>query len=163
MKSLLQKLTAGTALACAFAFAIPEASATDITLDGYGYYSRSNSMRYFGKNGKKQSGRYNYLGADYYRSTRIGMDFLTNRSQNKSGSLSFEFWAMPYYGATTGIVLMTVGTNPMPGGRSKRNFSVQKFGVSLETKRYPELSIWEYTRDGWDFRDALSFSRKSWL
>lgn len=140
---------------------IPEASATDVTLDGYGYYNRSNKMRYYGKDGTRQSGRYRYLGADYYRSTRIGMDYLTNRSNYRSGSLSFEFWAMPYYGATDGIVLMTLGTSPLPAGRSKRNFSATGYAVSLETYRYPELNIWEYTSEGWGFRDALSFTGKN--
>lgn len=163
MKSMIPKLTAALALACTFTTSIPDAKASDITLDGYGYYKTSLSERYYGHDGKKQTGRKLYLGSGYYRSTSIGMDYLTNRSGNKSGSLSFEFWAMPYYGATSGIVLMTIGTSPLSAGQSKKHFNVKGNSVLLESKRYPELNIWEYTKKGWLFRDALDFTRKSYL
>ncbi len=163
MKSKIQQLTAAAAALCTLAVSAPKAEATVVTLDGYGYYSRSNYERFYGNGGKKQTGRIKYLQSDYYRKTEIGMDFLTNRSNNKSGSLSFEFWALPYYGATRGIVLMTIGTTPLNGGTSKKNFHVDGFAVSLDASKFPELNIWEYTRKGWKFRDALAFTRKARL
>lgn len=163
MKSKIQQLTAAAVTLCTFAASAPKAEAADITLDGYGYYSRSNYERFYGNGGKTQSGRVRYLQSDYYRKTEIGIDFLTNRSNSKSGSLSFEFWALPYYGATRGIVLMSLGTSPLNGGTSKRNFHGDGFAVSLDASKYPELNIWEYTRNGWKFRDALSFTRKARL
>jgi len=70
---------------------------------------------------------------------------------------------MPYYGADKGIVLMTIGSSPLSGTSSKKDFHVDGYAVSLDAYKYPELNIWEYTRNGWKFRDALSFTRKSLL
>lgn len=155
-------MIAAAALVVPASFVVPEADAADVRLDGYGFYSYSSKVRYYGK-GKKQGGRYSNLGADYYSSTRNGMDFLTNHSKSKSGSLSFEFWGMPYYGATSGVVLMTRGVNPLNGGRSIKNFRNSGYAVFLDEDRYPELSLWEFTRQGWKFRDALSFTTKDRL
>ena len=163
MKTMIQHLTAAAVALCTFAAVVPETQAANIRLDGYGYYYRFGGDRFYGNGGKKQSGRVKYLQSDYYRRTEIGIDFLTNRSNGKSGSLSFEFWAMPYYGADKGIVLMTIGSSPLSGTSSKKDFHVDGYAVSLDAYKYPELNIWEYTRNGWKFRDALSFTRKSLL
>jgi hypothetical protein len=163
MNSMLRKLTVAATALCTFTAAIPETQAAEVRLEGYGYYLRSRTERYYGGGGKKQSGRVKYLQSDYYRHTEIGVDFLTNYSPYKSGSLSFEFWAMPYYGATKGIILMTLGTSPLSADSAKKNFHADGYAVSLDAYRYPELNLWEYTRKGWKFRDALSFTKKSRL
>ncbi|MES2439613.1 MAG: hypothetical protein V4584_11125 [Verrucomicrobiota bacterium] len=162
MKSLIQRL-ASTGLALfAMSAAIPEAKATNVTLDGYGYYSIGNTVKFYGS-GAKQTGRYRNLGRDYYHSTTIRMDFVTNNSNNRSGDMSFEFWAMPYYDATSGIILMTRGVDPLLAGGSNRDFSKKGKAISLDARRFPELNLWEYTRKGWKFRDALTFKNKAWL
>ena len=163
MKSMIQKMTAAAAILCTLSAAVPEAQAADIKLEGYGYYLRSRTERYYGGGGKTQTGRVKYLQSDYYRHTEIGVDFLTNYSTYKSGSLSFEFWAMPYYGATKGIILMTLGSSPLSADSAKKDFHADGYAVSLDAYKYPELNIWEYTSRGWKFRDALSFTRKSRL
>jgi hypothetical protein len=91
------------------------------------------------------------------------MDFVTNRSNGKSGSLSFEYWAMPYYGASKGIVLMTDSLKPIKGRDSNMDAQKSGKGVYIDRKRFPEINIWEFTRKGWKFRDALSFAYKDWL
>ncbi len=159
MKSLVQKLTTAAAAALALALSMPEANAAKITLDGYGYYALKTKVTYYGS-APKQSGRYSTLGSDYYHKLAYRMDFLTNRSNSSSGSLSYEFWAMPYYGATTGIVLLTRSVQPMRAQQSIKNASKEGLGVFLDARKFPEMNIWEYTRKGWKFRDALSFTRK---
>ena len=109
----------------------------------------------------KQSGRKPYLGGGYYHKAEIAMDYITNRSTRRSGDLSFELWAMPYYGATSGVVLMTKGADALGGGGSYTNASPEGYAVLLDRRRFPELNLWEFTRRGWKFRDALSFSRKA--
>jgi hypothetical protein len=159
MKSLVQKITTAAAATFALALSMPEAQAAKITLDGYGYYALGTKVTYYGS-APKQNGRYRTLGSDYYHKASFQIDFLTNRSNSGSGSLSYEFWAMPYYGATTGIVLMTRGVQSMAPNTSVKNFKKAGLGVFLDARKFPEMNIWEYTRKGWNFRDALSFTRK---
>lgn len=130
--------------------------AADVALEGSGYYELGSRVGYY-RYGTAQSGRYSNFGAGYYRSGEIGMEEVTNFSSSRSGSLSFELWALSYYGATTGSVLMTQQLNPLWGGYSQ--FDVAGFGRarSLNRYRYPELNLFEYTRYGWKWRDALSF------
>ena len=77
--------------------------------------------------------------------------------------MSFEIWAMPYYGATKGIILMTRHLNPLYAN----NYYVSKertgYAISLDAYRFPELNLWEFTRNGWKWRDALTFKRKGYL
>lgn len=164
MKSILCKLTvAAVAIAGMTSFA-PKAEAAKLLLDGYGYYKVANKVKYYPQfKAPKQSGRYINLGADYYHKTSYGMDYLTNQSRAKSGDLSFEFWAMPYYGATKGVVLMTHGLKPIKARKTFSKVSAKGWAVDLDRRRFPELSIWEYTRQGWKFRDALTFDYKTWL
>ncbi len=160
MKTILHKLAAISLFA---ASALPEVKAANVTLDGYGFYSLARRQVFHREPGLKQSGRKPYLGAGYYRKAEIGMDYITNRSSKRSGDLSFELWAMPYYGATSGVVLMTKGMKPLRGGGTYRDRSPKGFAVLLDRRRFPELSLWEFTRKGWKFRDALSFPRKTYL
>lgn len=161
MKAIIQTLAAAVIVAGA-AITAPEAKAANVTLDGFGEYYLGNSVKYYGS-GVKQGGRYRNLGADYYHKATIQMDFITNRSNGGTGSLSFEFWAMPYKGATSGIILMTKGLDPLGSKQSYKNVSAKGYAISLNRRRFPELNLWEFTRNGWKFRDVLTFPRKNLL
>lgn len=161
MKTIASTVAAAV-MACAGMFQIPTARAADVTLDGTGYYELGSYAGYY-RRGTAQSGRYRNLGAGYYTTGEIGMDEITNNSRSRSGSLSFEVWALPYYGATSGSVLMTRQLGRLRGGYGY--FDQASFGraVSLDRYRYPELNLFEYTRYGWGWRDALSFSYPTWM
>lgn len=163
MKSLVQKITAAAIVLTAAATTLTESQAAAIRLDGYGYYANRGKINFYNGGGPKQSGRYSKLGSDYYHKVSYEMDFVTNHSGKQSGSLSYEFWAMKYYQATTGIVLMTRGLQPMKGYQSVESLQRTGLAVSIDRKRFPEINIWEYTRKGWTFRDALSFAYRDWL
>ncbi len=147
-------------MGCAGMFQVSTARAADVTLEGSGYYELGSRTSYY-RYGSAQSGRYSNLGASYYRTSEIGMDEVANNSNSRSGSLSFELWALSYYGATSGTVLMTQQLDPVWGGYS--SFDVVSFGraLSLNRYRYPELNLYEYTRYGWKWRDALSFGYRN--
>ncbi len=162
MKKIIHRITLAAALAFAGFLAIPDANATDLTLDGYGYYSLGSRVSYR-SSGASQSGRYRNLGADYYHNAEIGMDAITSRSSNRSGDMSFELWAMRYYDSTSGIVLMTRGVGYLRGYYSYRNIYRSGQAVSLDSYRYPETNLWEFTVNGWKFRDALKFPYTEWL
>ncbi len=131
MKSIFQPIATAIALVGAAAIVAPRAAtAADVRLDGYGFYSLKNRVKYYGR-GKPQSGRYKNLGADYYHQAKIGMDFLTNHSNSRSGNLSFELWAMPYYGATSGIILMTRKLSPLGSGKSRTNLRASGNAIPL--------------------------------
>lgn len=161
MKQLIKR-TLLTTLAATALFSASESQAAQVTLDGTGYYTFNSSVRYYGS-GAKQYGRYQNLGADYYHNTTISMERITNRSRNRSGALSFEYWGMPFYGANTGIVLMTRSANPLRAKRMYTNRTWRGWAVFLDEYRFPEFNIWESTRRGWVFRDALSFRRDNLL
>lgn len=163
MKSIIQQITAVAAVLFTVAVPTPESQAANVRLKGSGYYHLGNYY-VFSQYGKEQSGRYSNLGRDYYHKIEYGMDYITNSSSYRSGSLSYEFWAMPYYGATSGIILMTRGLSPLSGGSRYINLYKYGWGISLDQYRYPEQNIWEYIGGGrWRFRDSLAFSRKTLL
>lgn len=159
MKTLARTLAAAV---FSIVTAVPAAQAANITLDGYGFYKLAYGDSYL-RGGAKQTGRYRNLGADYYRKAEIGMDYASNRSRTRSGDLSFELWALPYYGATSGPILMTSGLRSLGGGQFYRNLRSRGSAISLDEFRFPDLSIWEFTSAGWIFRDSLTFSRKDLL
>lgn len=159
MKSILSKFS--TAL-IALAAVASSTKAANITLDGYGFYSLGTKVTYKG-NPPKQGGRYKTLGSDYYHNISYQMDFITNRSNSGSGSLSWEFWAMPYYDSKSGIILITRGVSPMSPTSSIKNANKSGAGIFLDARRFPEMNIWEYTSKGWKFRDFLTFPGKIWL
>lgn len=161
MKFLFKSLTTA-AIALIAVAPLSESRASTIQLDGFGYYKLSTKVKYRG-DPPSQGGRYSSLGSDYYHNTTYQMDFITNSSKGKSGSLSYEFWGLPYYGSTKGIVLMTRGLKQMNGKSSIPNLEKSGAGIYLDRRRFPEMNIWEYTNKGWQFRDALSFTRKDWL
>ena len=148
---------AAAVLGCAAMFQASAAHAADVALEGSGYYelgSRTSYHRY----GTAQSGRYSNFGAGYYHTAEIGMEEVANYSNSRSGSLSFELWALSYYGATSGSVLMTQQLGTVWGGYSLVDVAGFGRARSLNRYRYPELNLFEYTRSGWRWRDALSFS-----
>lgn len=159
MKSIVSTVAAAV-IGCAGIFQFSTAHAADVTLEGSGYYDLGNSTSYY-RRGTAQSGRYLNLGKGYYRTAEIGMDEVANNSNSRSGSLSFELWALPYYGATSGTVLMTQQLAPVWGGYSQLDVFGFRRALSLNRYGYPELNLYEYTRSGWRWRDALSFSYRN--
>ena len=157
MNPNIRHLVTATISAVTVITSIPESRAADLTLDGSGYYSLDS--REYRSNGRRlQSGRYTGLGTNYYHSAEIGMDEINNNSTVASGSMSFELWAMPYYGANRGPILMTYGLNPLQGGYYIPDVVAEGDAVSLNRYAFPELDLFEYTRKGWKWRDALTFS-----
>jgi hypothetical protein len=138
------------------------AKAADLELRGLGSVNES-AFEGYAFSGARQDGRYRNLGAGYYRRTTIGADGIRNHSNLSSGTVSFELWAMPYYGATSGTVLMT--TNAGTYQRLSTRWNVFRTGnkMSYDGFAFPELNIWEFTRSGWGFRDNITFSRKRWM
>ncbi len=162
MKSLTQQLAAVATSVLAIAVFIPATQAADIRLQGSGYYDIG-SFEIRSRYGKEQGGRYDNLGGGYYHDIEYGMDYISNESGSRSGSLSYEFWALSYYGATSGTILMTRGLNSLAGDRSYIDLYRLGYGRSLNRYRYPEQNIWEFTSRGWRFRDSLAFSNKTLL
>jgi hypothetical protein len=105
MKFSITTLTVAAAVFALFG-TTPEATSADLALKGYGTYDLGTSESYF-PSGTRQGGRYRNLGADYYRSAEIEVDAVRNYSRSRSGNMSFELWVMPYYGADSGLVIMT--------------------------------------------------------
>ncbi|NJM38905.1 MAG: hypothetical protein HC845_14140 [Akkermansiaceae bacterium] len=163
MKSIIHQITTvAVAIIIASATAL-ESRATDLFLEGSGYFELDKKVKFFGDRGKKQSGKFKYLGADFYRKAEVGIDEVVNDSKFRSGTMSFEFWAMDFFGAESGIILMTHKVSPLKARRFYDGLDRRGYAIFLDERRYPELSLWEFTIDGWEFRDALSFSRKSRL
>ena len=159
MKSLIKSISLATVVAGSLFLSAPTAEAARVSLDGYGTYRLSNFERYFPR-GVAQGGRYRNLGADYYRNSRIRVDAITNRSGFRSGPLSFELWAMPFFGANSGTVLMTSNAGRLGGFHLQSPVNRYGRAVSLNRRGFPELNLWEYTYRKWRFRDAISFSRR---
>ena len=160
MSSIARKITVAATMLAAIALSIPQARSADMRLEGEGYYKLTDRSKFF-QEGVEQSGRYRNLGRDFYRQVEYGIDFIGNDSDKRSGSLSYELWALPFYGSTSGIILMTRGIQSIPGRSSIDGVVRTGYGVSLNKRRFPEQSLWEYTRKGWKFRDALSFTSKA--
>lgn len=157
-KSVLPALCALSAIAAA-----PSAKATNVTVDGSARVTFGGAVNYY-EQGIKQGGRYKNLGADNYRKATFNVDYVTNRSKKTSGALSIELWAMPYKGATSGLILMTKGLEPMEGKQVYRKVLGYGYAIYLNRKRVPEFNLWEYTGKGkgkgWKFRDALTMPTK---
>jgi len=134
------------------------AKAADLELRGFGSVNES-PFETYSRFGAAQDGRYRNLGAGFYRRTTIAVDGIRNYSSFGSGSLSFELWAMPYYGATSGSVLMTTNAGTVFGRATKLNVIRTGNKVAFDGFAFPELNLWEFTRSGWGFRDNIAFSR----
>lgn len=159
MKSIIHRMGTAAAVALAGFIAAPAANATRVTLNGAGEYELGTVERYYSP-GPRQSGRYRTLGSDYYHSAGIGMERIKNSSARRSGDMSFEFWAMRYYDSTTGIVLMTKGVPSLPANTHYSDVWKTGKAVFIDRYRFPELNLWEFTTDGWKFRDYLKFPFK---
>lgn len=141
---------------------ISEVKAADLELRGLGSVSESPRQAYL-RFGAAQDGRYRNLGAGFYRRTTIAVDGIRNYSGFSSGSLSFELWALPYYGATSGSVLMTTNAGTVFGRATRLNVIRTGNKVGYGGFAFPELNLWEFTRSGWGFRDNIAFSRSRWM
>lgn len=161
IKSMLCGFTAAAAVFAVSATA-PTVAASEITLDGPAYFSLSKKARFYSR-GSSQGGRYSNLGRGYYRRADLGIGAVDNYSPYETGDLSFEFWALPFYGATKGVVLMTTDIGWLEGDQSFVDLEMTGSAVFLNRRRFPEMNIWEYTYDGWEFRDAFAFARKTRL
>lgn len=162
MKVITRNITAAAAAIITLIGASSQSQAVNLTLDGSGFYEFGNTVRH-STEGVSQSGRYSNLTGAYYRRAKIGMDWVTNNSRNRSGKLSFEFWGMPYYGATKGLVLMTRSMGALSGGHFYETVTRKGHAVFLNEYRFPEINLWEKTKNGWRFRDALSFKQDNLL
>ncbi|MBK1814941.1 hypothetical protein JIN84_04900 [Luteolibacter yonseiensis] len=161
MKSITHLLAAAIAVTTAFISA-PKAEATPVVLRGAGYYKIANKIKYY-VNVPSQSGRFRHLGEGYYQKTTYGFDYIVNRGNKRSGDLSFEFWAMPYFGATSGEILMTRGRDPLKAGKSYRDADSTGQAVNIDERAFPEINLWEYNGRNWVNRDAFTFSRSTRL
>jgi hypothetical protein len=161
LKSMTRFLTAAAAV-IAISAPVPVAKAADIALDGPAYFSVAKKARYY-SGGAWQGGRYLNLGRGYYRRADLGIGAVDNYSPYESGDLSFEFWAMPFYGATKGVILMTTDIGWLEGDQSFVDLEMTGSARFLNRKRFPEMNLWEYTYYGWEFRDAFAFARRSRL
>ena len=162
MTTTMKNLVTAAAAIIAVASSIPEAQATAVRFKGSAYYNLGSRVNFYAS-GRPQSGRYTNLGADYYHTAEIGVDRIVNRGAVRSGSLSFEFWAMPFYGATSGVVLMTSGLEPLRAGYHFSDVSSVGKAISLDRRRFPEFELFEYTSRGWASRDFFTFSNKDLL
>src|SRR6478672_2375254 len=115
MKSITHRFTIAAIALVAAVSSVPEARATLVSFGGTGSFNFTSKESYF-SGGRAQTGRYRNLGAGYYHSAEYTVKRITNKSSYKSASMSFEFWAMPYLGATSGPILMTYGLGPLGGG-----------------------------------------------
>ena len=159
MNTTMKNLVTAAAAIIAVGSSIPEAQATKVRFKGSADYDLGSRVTYY-EGGRPQSGRYTNLGADYYHTAVIAVDRIVNRGTVRSGSLSFEFWAMPFYGATSGVVLMTSGLDPLKAGFHYTDVISQGKAISLDRRRFPELELFEYTSNGWRSRDFYTFSNK---
>ena len=162
MKTLANSIIAASSLLLSISGTSHQAAAADLTLDGTGYYELGNSEFYL-RRGAGQSGRYSNLGKNYYQDAEIGISRITNHSFTRSGSMSFELWAKPFYSATSGIIMMTRGFNPLSGDFNYPNVASYGVALSLRQWRFPELNLFERGRRSWEWRDALTFSRNDYL
>jgi hypothetical protein len=162
MQSILKKLSTAAAATIAVFCSLQPSEAAKVTIDGSGFYELSTTLKYY-PTGYTQTGRRPYLGPGEYHRAKIGARWLSNNSEVKSGTLSFELWAMPFYGATNGIVLMTSSVPGIPALRYYSNFRRSGHAAFIDRYRHPELNLYEYTRSGWQWRDNLTFQRRTLL
>ena len=140
----------------------PAARSSNVTIDGSGFTDLNSSVRYFGGE-VKQSGRFTSLGINHYRKAEFGVKWISNRSPHRTGNLGIELWAMPYYGADQGVVLMSRAVEPLAGAAYYFREEWKGFAILLRQKRFPEINLWEHTRKGWKWPDKLSLKQARWL
>jgi hypothetical protein len=134
-----------------------ESHATSLSMFGtysYSYYAPSYYYSFV-----SQTGRYSSLGSGYYRSGTIRVGRIQNNNfSGRSGTLSFEFWGMPYYNANSGYTKFTRRLSPLYAGYGYSNVVksgwMKHYGYTL----YPELNLFEYTTSGWLWKRELKFS-----
>lgn len=144
-------------LAATLVCAASTAEASKIRFRGPANYELGTRITY--RDGAYQSGRYDSLGSGYYHSGNIGMRWIDNRSFVRSGPLSFEFWALPYVGASSGPILATSSAPRILGGSSLYDLQKHSPTLYIERRRFPDINIWEWrAASGWSFKDSFTFS-----
>lgn len=161
MKTIVHKFVALLATVGFVSFVPSQTQAADLALEGTGSYSLGSTYKYYSK-GKSQSGRYRNLGSDYYQTSRIKMDRVSNYSGYRSGAMSFELWATDYYDATSGTVMMTAGLNRLNAYRFYNKVNRSGFALYMDDYYYPQLNLFEYV-SSWAWRDVLVFDYDDWL
>lgn len=153
MKPSIFLLTLGLALTTG------KLSATEVELEGPWSASLNSSRSYFSY-GRAMSGKYQRLGAGYYRYGRIsGGDISNNDYDYDSGYLSLNFWRLNYYGGTTGNILFTRGFDDLPSGYYHPDVYCTGYFRSPGRYGYGDISLEEYDYDyGWYETDDIPFS-----
>lgn len=101
----------------------------------------------------QQSGRYPDLGKNYYRTATIGCTAIRNTSTaGRSGQLSLEYWALPYYTSKTGTPLMSVLLPSIKGGKRINNVNEIGPAAYYNAEGYVQLRLYEYTSGKWVLR-----------
>ena len=152
-----------TIAGCWLSVSVQNSSAATLDISGTSRYYQSGYSYYY-PGGAWQSGRASNLGGGTYREGNIRVSRIDNlTSGGRSGTLSLEFWAMPYYGAQSGYIKMTRRMNPLYGGYYY--YSIYRSGWMRMANqwRWPEFNLYEYTTSGWRWRDDVLFSSRGYL
>jgi hypothetical protein len=107
--------------------------------------------------GAKQTGRFRNFGTGYYDTGYVSVSTIVNRSAVRTGSLSLELWATPYYGAAYGFVNFSRALNPLSARHYYptvfRSGLFRIYGANI-TAYYPRLNLYELS-NGWKLRAFL--------
>lgn len=153
-------ITKGPFIIYLTAFATGGGGSASVKLLGSAYFNSGGAVKV--RNSPAQGGRYKTLGRDRYRKSEYGVEFISNlNGSSRSGPLSYELWAMPYLGAKSGVVLMTCGLDRLSAGDFYHNLVAKGQAVYLGKRKFPEQNLWEYTANGWKFRNAITFRKKA--
>lgn len=155
MKSLVSKFIAAAIALVSISASTTTAHATP-QIDGFCGFLLGVSKTYK-PYGAAQTGRYMNLGSGYYRSGSIlGCEKIFNNGFYKTGTMSLELWAMPYYGANSGKVSMTLGTPSLAPLKSRTFYTANGNAKSFNSYSFGSVHLFEYTSSGWKFRDEQS-------
>jgi hypothetical protein len=99
------------------------------------------------------SGRYSNLGKNYYRTATIGCTAVRNISASgRSGQLSLEYWALPFFTSKTGTPLMSALLPSIKGGKKLSNVSKVGPAAYYNADGYIQLRLYEFSAGKWVLR-----------
>lgn len=99
------------------------------------------------------SGRYPNLGRNYYRTATIGCTAVRNTSATgRSGQLSLEYWALPFFTSKTGTPLMSALLPPINGGKRLNNVSKVGPAAYYNADGYVQMRLYEFSAGKWVLR-----------
>ena len=151
MKSLASKFIAAAISLVTLSVSTNTAQAA-AQIDGFCGFLLATGKTYK-SHGAAQTGRYMNLGSGYYRSGSIlGCEKIFNNGFFKTGAMSLELWAMPYYGATSGKVSMSLGTPSLAPLKSRTVYTTNGNAKSFNSYSFGSVQLFEYTSTGWKFR-----------